>query len=40
MCYGVEVCKHLADYVDSCEKQMMDRHLKKICSELAIILAT
>ena len=39
MCYGVEVCKHLADYVDSCEKQMMDRHLKKICSELAIILA-
>ena len=37
-CYGVEVCKHLADYVDSCDKQMMDRYLKKICNELAIIL--
>ena len=23
-CYGVEVCKHLVDYVDSCDKQMMD----------------
>ena len=37
-CYGVEVCKHLADYVDSCDKQMMDRYLKKMCNELAIIL--
>ena len=36
-CFGVEVCKHLADYVDSCDKQMMDRYLKKICNELAII---
>ena len=37
-CYRVEVCKHLADYVDSCHKQMMDRYLKKIRNELAIVL--
>ena len=37
-CYGVEVCKHLVDYVESCDKQMMDMYLKKICNELAIIL--
>ena len=37
-CYGEEVCKHLSDYVDSRDKQMMDRYLKKICNELAIIL--
>ena len=28
-CYVVEVCKHLFDYVDSCDKQMMDRYLKE-----------
>ena len=31
-CYRVEVCKHLVDYVDSCDKEMMDRFLKKICN--------
>ena len=37
-CYGVEVCKHLAVYIDNCDKALMDRYLKKICKELAIIL--
>ena len=37
-CSGVEICKHLADYADSCDKQVMDRYLKKICNKLAIIL--
>ena len=37
-CYGVEVCKHLADYVDSCDKQMMDMYLKKNAMNLQLFL--
>ena len=39
-CYGVEVCKHLADYVDSFDKQMMDMYLKKYAMNLQLFLET
>ena len=37
-CFGVEVCNHLADYVDSSDKQMMDRYLKKYAMNLQFFL--
>ena len=37
-CYGVDVCKNLKEYVESCDVDMMNRYLKQICTELSIVL--
>ena len=37
-CYGVGVCTALKEYIETTDKEMMNRYLKKICKELGLIL--
>ena len=35
-CYGVEVCKHLYNYLNTCDQVIMDRYLKKFAMNLRL----
>lgn len=36
--YGVDVCKSLQDFIDHSDKELLDKYLKSVCLELAVIL--
>ena len=36
--YGLEVSIALKVFIESCDKDLMDKYLKQVCNELAIIL--